>query len=187
MCTTPNSKSGWVLAGRMFEVPWNTNTAAKTRSNIIPQGFNSLKCMSVLENAAHLLNREDIQWGKIHRKTEKKILPSRKSCILCIDVHSLQNSPGKFYLQKVACFVFWPGSLHTLILHFCFHSFLFPHVTAPQFPTAGLGCHALQDFMDSENYMLIIKYFSASGSCWNYRDYSYWLHRRLLCYCPKNI
>lgn len=83
--------------------------------------------------------------------------------------------------------MFWPGSLHILILHFCFHSFLFLHVTVPQFPTARFGCHTLQHFTDSENYVLIIKYCSTSGSCWNYWEYSYWLHRSHLWYCPKNI
>lgn len=173
MCTTSNSKSGWVLGGRMFEVLWNRKPAAKTLRNIVPQGLNSLNSMSVLENAAYPLNREDIQWAKFVENQKKNFLPSMKSCILGIDVHNLQYGPGKFYLQKAICFVFQPGSLHILILHFCFYSFLFLHVTAPQFPTAGLGCHTLQDFMDSENYMLIIKYFSASGLCWNCRDYSY--------------
>lgn len=156
----------------MFEVLWNRNLAAKTWRNIVPQGLSSLNCMSALENAVYLLNREDIPLGKISRKSEKNILPSRKSNILWIYVHGLQCSPGKFYLQKATCFVFQPRSLHILILHFCFLSFLLLHVTAPQFPTVGLGCHTLQDFTDSENYMLITKYFSASSSCWNYRDYS---------------
>lgn len=60
----------------MFEVPWNRNPAAKTLSNIVPQGLNSLNRMSVLENVAHLLNRGDIQLGKICRKSEKKKNPT---------------------------------------------------------------------------------------------------------------
>lgn len=69
----------------MFEVPWNRNPAAKTLRNIVPQGLNSLNCMSVLENAVHLLNKEDIQLGKICRKSEKKI----------------SNSPGKVAFSEL--------------------------------------------------------------------------------------
>lgn len=56
----------------MFEVLWNRKPAAKTLRNIVPQGLNSLNSMSVLENAVYPLNREDIQLGKICRKSEKK-------------------------------------------------------------------------------------------------------------------
>lgn len=136
-------------------------------------GFKLTECMSVLENAVHLLNREDIQLGKICGKPEKKISNSPGKVVFSeLMFTALENSIDKRW--HVLCFGQgdWTARTDTTLL-FPFISILLLQVTVPQFPTARLGCHILKDFMDSENYMIIIKYFSASGSCWNYQDYSY--------------
>lgn len=78
--------------------------------------------MSVLENAVHLLNREDIQLGKICRKSAKK------SPTLQEKLHSLNwcSQPWKVLLTKGSMFCVsarvTAGTDITLLFPFCFHS-----------------------------------------------------------------
>ena len=48
-----------------------TETTAKTLSNIVPQGLDTLSCKPAPENAVHLLKRRGSQLGKICGKAEK--------------------------------------------------------------------------------------------------------------------
>lgn len=108
----------------MFEVLWNRNPAAKTLRNIVPQGLNSLNFMSVLEIAVYPLNREDIQLGKICRKSEKKkSYPPGKVAFLelMFTAFSIALASSTYKRQHVLCF----SQDHCTYCHYTFVSILF--------------------------------------------------------------
>lgn len=99
-------------------------------------------------------------WWKSRKKkkncTFQEKLLSVEFMFTAFNIPLVSSIYKKWY---VLCF----GQAHCTYWYyeFCSHSFLFLRATLPQFSTAGFGCHILQDFMDSESYMLIIKYLSA--------------------------